>query len=90
MICERCGNEIIYVNVDMFQHDGTDTDIKVLVQECVKDAVFFEVDENWCGYELSEEEANETISCPSCGKNPFKNEEIQIHEIVRVVKFKAE
>ena len=90
MICEHCGNEINYLNVDVFRYDGTDTKIKVLAQESENNAVFFEVDQNWCGCELSEEEANETISCPFCGNNPFEDNEIQVYDIVRVVKFKTE
>ena len=36
------------------------------------------------------EDANQDIRCPICGKNPFQNDEIQIFNIVRVVKFKKQ
>lgn len=90
MKCEHCGNEIDYLNVDVFSYNGADTERKLPIHECEKDVVVFEVDKNWCGYELTEEEANDTISCPFCGKNPFENKEIQVYDIVRVVKFKSE
>lgn len=48
-----------------------------------------ETDKNWTGYELDCDEANEDIHCPICGSNPFKNDEIQIYDVVRIVKFKS-
>lgn len=62
---------------------------EIQIEECEEDAVFFETDQNWTGYELSEDEMNDGIRCPKCGKNPFKNQEIQIYDVVRVVKFKT-
>lgn len=89
MICEHCGSEIHYLNVDIFDCYGSDTFIKIPVAEYEKDAVVLDLDPNWCGYELSEDEANDTIECPICGHTPFKNKEIQVYDIVRVVKFKT-
>ena len=45
-------------------------------------------DKSWTGYDQDGEDANQDIRCPICGKNPFQNDEIQIFNIVRVVKFK--
>lgn len=50
-------------------------------------AAYFETDANWTGYDLTEQEMNETIHCPVCGKNPFPDQEVQVCDIVRVVKF---
>lgn len=49
-----------------------------------------ETTQNWTGYDLSEEEMLETITCPHCKQFPFKSKEIQVYDVVRVVCFKAE
>ena len=76
--------------VDMFNYDGSDSRYLYPYQEMEEDAVVLDLDANWVGYELSEEEMTETITCPHCGKFPFKQEEIQTYEIVRIVMFKSE
>ena len=88
MKCEICEAEINFVFISVFQRDGSDVNIKVPLIECEEDAVYFETDPNWTGYELTEDEMNDDIHCPSCDKNPFKKQEIQVYDVVRVVKFK--
>lgn len=88
MKCEKCGMELTTVFVDEFQRDGRDCYIEYPICECEERAVYFDSDANWAGYELSDEERLETIKCPYCNRFPFKKEEIQVHEIVRVVCFK--
>ena len=86
--CENSGREIKYITTRSFNSVGNDyTDIKELT-EYVVDAVGFDTDRNWCGYDLDEEEQREIIKCPYCDKYPFKNKEIQVYEIVRVIGFK--
>lgn len=86
--CEKCGKEIQYVKTYSFNWDGADyTDIKYLTEYDV-DAVGFDTDKNWCGYDLDEEEQRENIECPFCNEYPFKSNEIQVYEIVRVIGFK--
>ena len=88
MICEKCGKEIHSVNVNTFNYEGADSFINYFIQEDEETgAVWFETTPNWVGYELSEEEMNETIECPYCHQNPFEDEEIQVYTVVRVVKF---
>ena len=87
MRCKCCGKEIVHVKVDMFNHDGSDDFIDVPFQECDENAVYIDLNSNWTGYELSDEEQFETILCPLCNKFPFE-EELQLHEIVRVISFK--
>lgn len=86
MKCICCGENIDHVNVSFFNRDGSDGDIAIPVNECEENAVYMDLDTNWTGYELTEDEQYETIMCPKCGKFPFKKE-LQIHEIVRVVSF---
>ena len=85
--CKCCGAEIDSVKTGMFNLDGSDNDYEVPLIECEENAVYFETNRTWTGYELSEEEQRERISCPKCGKYPFI-QEVQVHEIVRVVMFK--
>ena len=86
--CKCCGAEIKSVMVDLFDHNGNDNDYELPLAECAENAVYFETGAMWTGYELSETEQRETITCPKCHKYPFEDE-IQIDEIVRVVMFKA-
>ena len=78
-------NEIIISVSDAY---GSDCSISVDITECEKNAVVFETDKSWTGYDQDGEDANQDIRCTICGKNPFQNDEIQIFNIVRVVKFK--
>lgn len=90
MKCEKCGRELHYLNVGHFNHDGSDSDIECHFEEQEVDAVVLETDSNWTGYGLDEEEQPRTITCPYCKQFPFKNKEIQMYEIVRVVMFKTD
>ncbi len=90
MKCEKCGKEIGFLRVSMFNYDGSDSSYIYPYKEAEEDAVILDTNANWVGYGLSEEEMTRTITCPHCGKFPFKQEEIQTYEIVRVVMFKTE
>ncbi len=87
MKCEKCGTEIDSLLVGVFNSDGSDVYLKLPVTECEENAAYIDTDANWTGYELSEEEMRETILCPHCEQFPFKNTEIQVYDIVRVVCF---
>ena len=89
MICENCGKEIKTLFVDFFEIDGSDNLYELPLSECENGAVYVDANPNWTGYDLTEEEQKDSILCPNCSKFPFKNEEIQVHEIVRVVCFKS-
>jgi hypothetical protein len=86
--CEKCGKEIKTLLVDIFNRDGSDSFYTHEIVEYAENAACVDVDPNWTGNELSEEEALDTIKCPCCGKFPFDSEEIQAVEFVRVVMFK--
>lgn len=88
MICTNCGEEIHSVLVNMFNFEGADSFINHFIHEDKENgAVWFDITTNWTGYELSEDEMNDTIECPHCRKNPFNKKEIQVFNYVRVVKF---
>lgn len=88
MYCEKCGMPIKKLVVNMFDDDGSDAYFMHPIEECEQDAVYFETNNSWTGYDLTEEEMVETIMCPHCREFPFKNKEIQVYEIIRVVCFK--
>lgn len=90
MICEKCGKQITVLSVNSFNGDGSDGYWNLSLTECEEDASYIETDRNWTGYELSEEEQLDTIICPQCKQFPFKNSEIQIYDVVRVVFFKTD
>lgn len=88
MKCQICGSEIDHIITRSFDRMGNDySEIKGL-EEYETDAVGFDTDANWCGYDLTEKEQRELIECPYCHNYPFNNKEIQIHEIIRVIGFK--
>lgn len=89
MICEKCGKEIKSILVDTFLRDGSDVYIEQPIVECEEDATYIETDQNWTGYELTEEEMLDTIACPHCKQFPFRSNEIQVYDIVRVVCFRG-
>ncbi len=87
--CEECGEEIDNIEFDLFNHEGVDAFRKISYEECKEgDAVYADVNTNWAGFELTEEEMPETIRCPKCKKYPFKDKEIHAYDLVRVVMFK--
>lgn len=89
MICEKCGKEMQSIHVNMFDREGADSFLKYDFQECEEDAVVIDTKPAWVGYELSEEERLDTIECPHCHQFPFKNTEIQVYDVVRIVCFKT-
>lgn len=88
MKCEKCGKEIDKLLINRFNYDGSDSEYKYYITEYEENAVTVDVDQNWTGYELTEEEQKDTICCPYCKKFPFISEEIQTEEIVRIICFK--
>lgn len=86
--CKCCGRELNYVNVDLFDIQGSDSFERLPLYECDDNAVYIEPGQIWTGYELSEEEQIDTIECPYCKKFPFNEKEIQVEDVVRVVMFK--
>lgn len=90
MNCEKCGREIEVVIVSIFNRDGSDCDAKLPLIECEESAAYIYTAQNWTGYEQTEDEMRETIECPHCKQFPFKNPEIQVYDIVRIVCFRRE
>lgn len=86
--CKCCGREINYVNVDLFDIQGSDSFERLPLYECDDNAIYIEPGQIWTGHELSEEEQIDTIKCPYCNKFPFNEKDIQVEDIVRVVMFK--
>ena len=86
--CKCCGRELNYVNVDLFDIQGSDSFERLPLYECDDNAVYIEPGQIWTGYELSEEEQIDTIECPYCNKFPFNEKDIQVEDVVRVVMFK--
>jgi hypothetical protein len=87
--CEKCGREISEVLVNFFDHNGADSYEKVPF-EVHENGIYVDVDQNWTGYELDEEERPETIQCPHCKEFPLESTETQVYTIVRVVCFTKE
>ena len=88
MRCEKCGKEISSLLVNIIKWGSNDREQELPLVECEGDAAYIDTDQNWVGYELDEEEMLDTILCPHCRKFPFKNTEIEVYDIVRVVCFK--
>ena len=88
--CEKCGHELEKLNVLTFARDGSDYEDKCEAGVCGDEAVVVETSRNWCGYELTEEEMLDTITCPHCGKFPFESTELHVYDIVQVVMFRKD
>ena len=89
MRCQKCGKIIKDVRVNFFEYDGNDDFYLMPTRQVPNNAVVIDVDNNWTGYDLTDEERKETIECPYCHKYPFKDDiEIQTYEVVRIVCFK--
>ena len=86
--CQKCGQRIEHIITRSFNRMGDDFAEIIGLNEYETDAVGFDTDANWCGYDLTEEEQRELIECPCCHNYPFNNKEIQIYQIVRVIGFK--
>ena len=89
--CEKCGCELTYLEIDMFDREGWDDFIEVPIEEH-ENGVFADVTLNWCGYELDDDDTDkrDCIRCPYCHQYPFKDEEIQTYEFERIVMFFGE
>lgn len=91
MNCEKCGAKITSIKTSRFSFDGSDYDTVLKIEEDDHfNAVVMETDREWTGYELSEREIRERLLCPYCNQFPFKNDEVQVYDVVRIVCFKQE
>lgn len=87
--CEKCGKPIFRIITNYFDREGKDFDEAIMIKEVgPENAVELDMDTNWCGYGLTEEEQREHIRCPYCNKFPFTDQEIQVYEYVKVIMFK--
>lgn len=87
--CKNCGKEINEVVIYKFDCEGNDYEQKIRFKQVPTNAICFDTDINWCGYDLTDEEQKEDIQCPYCKEYPFdKNIEIQVFDFVRIVCFK--
>ena len=87
--CKCCGKDIDHVLVDSFNREGDDSYKPVEITRVPgTQAIVFETDQHWTGYELSddEEEMRATIQCPECHQYPF-DDEIHAEDIVQVIMF---
>ena len=89
--CEHCHNELDYVEVDYFDHEGADhwEEVNFDIHE---NGIFIDLSFNWCGHEFDDDDADKgsCIRCPECHKYPFKDREIQTYEFDRVIMFFGE
>jgi hypothetical protein len=91
MRCEKCGALITSVKTSRFLFDGSDFVTTFGIEEDDRcNAVIMETDSEWTGYGLTEKEMQERLQCPYCKQFPFTNDEIQVHEVVRIICFKQE
>lgn len=74
MKCEQCGKELLSLEVDMFNADGSDDwyTVEDFFHDEETGMVAISVLTNWTGDELDEDELADTIRCPHCKQYPFK------------------
>lgn len=91
VFCSECGKKLDKVKLHMFVFgfDGSEYDGLVdFASTLMNDGtlgICINTDTSWCGYNLSEEEQAEVISCPHCGKYPFSIKHIEVVEQNQVV-----
>lgn len=88
MKCEKCGAFIDSLELDIFNQDGSDSWRNTPAEKADVDVIVVETEQNWAGYELSEEEMPDSVRCPKCKRFPFESTEIQLYNIVRLIMFK--
>ena len=86
--CEKCGNEIKTVKVNMFNYDGSDSSYEHELYED-NNVVFIDTNYNFTGYGQDGYEY-ESIQCPFCGQFPFEYQTVDVQELVRVVMWPEE
>lgn len=90
MKCESCGEEIRVLKAEMLEFQGMydfhgiEIYVPFPVQEC-EDGVYIDVTKDFTGYNNTD--VYKYIRCPKCGKFPFKNREIEVRDVVRLVMF---
>lgn len=86
--CEKCGTILESVEVDIFDHEGSDYWCDVGFYEH-DNGIYLDLPFNWCGHEFDDddEDKRECIRCPHCKEYPFEDTEIQTYEFDRVVMF---
>lgn len=90
MKCEKCGHELTYLAIDLFDHSGSNDTVKVPFKEYdYNNTIELETNSDWIGYGLDETEMLNTIWCPYCHEYPFENTKIKTMEIVRLALFKG-
>ena len=91
-VCEKCGKEIDHIITSVFNYDGSDSDCSIpITYRNEYGCVSFSTSKDWTGYDLTDEEQKERISCPYCGKFPFDDsEEFNFHESVEVLMWTSE
>lgn len=90
MKCEKCGHELTYLAIDLFDHSGSNHTVKVPFKEYdYNKTIELETNSDWIGYGLDENEMLNTIWCPYCHEYPFENTKIKTMEIVRLALFKG-
>ena len=73
-VCEKCGKEIEHINTSVFSYDGSDSERSIQITYSKENGcVSFSTNQNWTGYDLTDEERKDRIRCPYCGKFPFDN-----------------
>lgn len=88
MRCEKCGAFLDGLELNMFEWNGNDNWYNTPVEMADENAAVVDTEQNWTGYELTEEEMPDYIRCPKCKKYPFESKEIQVYNIVRLVMFR--
>lgn len=89
--CNNCKKDINKILLNRFNYDGSDSEELIEFSEIFNyesRGIVIRTDTNWTGYELTNEERQETISCPYCHKYPFnEKDEIETNEPVEIICF---
>ena len=84
--CAHCGEKLEKVMLHKFAFNGDEYDddfpceFSATLMEDGSIGICICTDRNWCGYDLTEGEQREDISCPKCGKFPFSDGHIEVEE----------
>ena len=84
--CAHCGEKLEKIMLHKFGFNGDEYDddfpceFSATIMEDGSIGILICTDRNWCGYDLTEDEQREDISCPKCGKFPFSDIHIEVAE----------
>ena len=86
VFCSECGKKLEKLMIHKFAFNGDEydddfpIDFTSTLMEDGDIGICICTDTNWCGYDQTESDQVDCITCPHCGKYPFTSTHIEVEE----------